>query len=147
MSRAFVKEDDDGENEPVAPRLQRQDPYYVTPEGMAHLRARLSEAQAAENVRDVEILQERIEAAIVLDPAEQDHDAAHFGAHVTVEDPQKKRQSYQIVGEDEADPSRGTISWRSPLARAIENHHVGDRVIWERPAGNMPLRIVSINYE
>ena len=145
MSRAFVKEDD-GDSEPVAPRLQRQHPYYVTPAGFTQLQARLSEAQAAGNARDAEDLQERLEAAIVLDPGEQDHAAAHFGAHVTVEDPQKKRQSYRIVGEDEADPLRGTISWLSPLAQALENHRVGDRVIWERPAGNLAVRIVEISY-
>jgi transcription elongation factor GreB len=146
VSRAFVKEDD-GDSEPVAPRLQRQHPYYVTPDGLTLLQGRLAEARAAGNEREIEDLQERLEAAVVVDPAVQDHAAAHFGARVTVEDPQKKRLSYRIVGEDEADPLHGTISWRSPLAQALEDHRVGDRVIWQRPAGNLPVRIVEVSYE
>lgn len=145
MSRAFVKEDS-REREPVAPRLQRQHPYYVTPSGFAHLQARAAAARDSGNTREAEDLQERLAAAIVIDPGEQDESAVHFGASVTVEDPKKKRQVYQIVGEDEADPQTGTISWLSPLARALMEHRKGDRVIWERPAGNLPLRIVSIRY-
>ncbi len=145
MSRAFVKEDR-GDKEPVAPRLQRQHPYYVTPQGVAQLNARLTEARKAGNTREAEDLQERLDSAIVIDPARQEEGAVHFGARVTVEDSKKQRQVYQIVGEDEADPLSGTISWLSPLARALMEHREGDRVIWERPAGNLPLRIVGIKY-
>lgn len=145
MSRAFVKEDD-GDSEVVAPRPQRQHPYYVTPEGFAQLQERLAQAQASGHERETELLQERIESAIVLDPREQKADAVAFGASVTVETPDRKRQTYRIVGEDEADPLSGTISWLSPLAQALLNHGAGDRVVWKRPAGNLPLRIISIDY-
>lgn len=144
MSRAFVKEDD-GDTQVVAPRPQRQHPYYVTPEGFAQLEERLAQAQAAGNEREVETLQERLEAAIVLNPTDHD-DTAGFGAAVTVETPDKKRQTYRIVGEDEADPLKGTISWLSPLAQALMEHRAGDRVTWQRPAGNVAVRIVSIRY-
>jgi transcription elongation factor GreB len=140
-----VKEDD-GDAEVVAPRLPRQHPYYVTPAGYERLEQRLAEAQAAENARDVEDLQERIEAAIVVDPRTQTRDVVAFGAEVTVEEPGAKRRKYRIVGEDEADPLSGTISWLSPLAQALLQHKAGDRVIWERPAGNIPLRIIDIEY-
>jgi transcription elongation GreA/GreB family factor len=63
-----------------------------------------------------------------------------------VEQPDRKRQTYRIVGEDEADPLQGTISWLSPLAQALLEHKPGDRVVWQRPAGNLPLKIVSIAY-
>ncbi len=146
MSRAFVKEDD-GDGEIVAPRPQRQHPYYVTPAGYEQLQGRLAQAQAAGNAREVEDAQERIEVAIVVDPREQPKDVAKFGAIVTVEQPDKKRQSYRIVGEDEADPLAGTISWLSPLSQALLDHRAGDRVTWRRPAGNLALQIVSIAYE
>jgi transcription elongation GreA/GreB family factor len=145
VSRAFVKEDD-GDSEVVAPRPQRQHPYYVTPEGFAQLQDRLAKAQAAGNEREVEQTQERIESAVVLDPREQKSDIAAFGASVTVEMPDRKRQTYRIVGEDEANPLSGTISWLSPLAQALMEHRAGDRVVWKRPAGNVPLRIISIQY-
>jgi transcription elongation GreA/GreB family factor len=145
VSRAFVKEDD-GVSEVVAPRPQRQHPYYVTPEGYAHLQEGLAQAQAGGNEREVELLQERLEAAIVVDPQQQARDVVAFGASVTVETPDGKQQTYRIVGEDEADPLSGTISWISPLAQALLEHRAGDRVVWERPAGNVPVRIVSISY-
>ena len=146
MSRAFVKEDD-GATEPQPQRPQRQHPYYVTQAGYEGLQARLIEARAAQNERLTEDLQERVEAAVVVDPADRPDDAVHFGASVTVEDPKKKKSQYRIVGEDEADPATGTISWLSPLAQALMDHRAGDRVIWERPAGNLPLRIVEVAYE
>lgn len=138
--------DDDGETEVVAPRPQRQHPYYVTPAGYEQLQERLAQAQAAGNARAVEDLSERMEQAVVLDPRDQAADVVHFGAAVTVEDPDKKQQTYRIVGEDEADPVHGTISWLSPLAQALLEHREGDRVVWVRPAGNVPLRITRINY-
>jgi transcription elongation GreA/GreB family factor len=146
VSRAFVKEDD-GDSEVVAPRPQRQHPYYVTPAGYDQLQHRLAQAQAAGNARDVEDTQERLEAAIVVDPHEQPRDTVRFGASVTVEQPDRKRQTYRIVGEDEADPVHGTISWLSPLAQALLEHHSGERVVWQRPAGNLRVQIVSIDYE
>lgn len=145
MSRAFVKDDDDGP-EPVIPRPVREHPYFVTPEGYRELEQRLAQAQAAEDAREVESLGERIEAAVVVDPRDQPAGTVAFGAKVTVEDPKGQKQTYRIVGEDEADPLQGTISWLSPLAQALLERQSGDRVVWERPAGNVPLTIVSIAY-
>ena len=145
MSRAFVKEDE-RETEVVAKRPQRQHPYYVTPEGYEQLARRMAAAQAAGDEREAEQVQERIEAAIVVRPEDQPKDTVHFGASVTVETPDKKRTTYRIVGEDEAQPLEGRISWLSPLAQALLEHRKGDRVVWQRPAGNVPLKIVSISY-
>lgn len=145
MSRAFVKEDD-GENEVVAKRPQRQHPYYVTPEGLERLQHDLAAAQSAGDERAAEDLQERLDAAIVVRPEEQPADVVQFGAGVTVEAPDRRRSTYRIVGEDEADPLKGRISWLSPLAQALLEHRAGDRVVWQRPAGNVPLKIVSISY-
>jgi transcription elongation GreA/GreB family factor len=145
VSRAFVKEDD-GDSQVAAPKPQRRHPYYVTPGGFEQLEKRLAEAQAAGNARDSEELQSRIEEAIVVDPHEQDPERVAFGASVTVEPPDHKRQTYRIVGEDEADPLQGSISWLSPLAQALLDHAAGDRVVWPRPAGNVALNIISIAY-
>ncbi len=145
MSRAFVKEDD-GETEVVAKRPQRQHPNYVTPGGYEQLQQQLAAAQASGDERAAEQLQERVDAAIVVHPQEQPADLVRFGADVTVEAPDKKRTAYRIVGEDEAEPLKGRISWLSPLAQALMEHRVGDRVVWQRPAGNVAIKIVSISY-
>lgn len=145
MSRAFVKEDD-GETEVVAKRPQRQHPYYVTPEGHEQLQQQLAAAQAAGDERAAEQAQERLDIAIIVRPEDQPADVVRFGANVTVQAPDGKRSTYRIVGEDEAEPLKGRISWLSPLAQALMEHREGDRVVWQRPAGNVPLKIVSISY-
>jgi transcription elongation GreA/GreB family factor len=53
-------------------------------------------------------------------------------------------ETYTIVGEDEADPSQGKVSWVSPLGEALLNAEPGDEVLWRRPAGTMRLEILSI---
>ncbi|HEY5410661.1 MAG TPA: GreA/GreB family elongation factor, partial [Caulobacteraceae bacterium] len=49
-----------------------------------------------------------------------------FGATVTLERDDGRVQTYQIVGEDEADPAHGSISYVSPLARALLGREIGD---------------------
>jgi transcription elongation GreA/GreB family factor len=56
----------------------------------------------------------------------KDAAVAHFGCTVTIARDDGRRQSYRIVGEDEADPSRGTVSYVSPVARALMGKQVGD---------------------
>jgi transcription elongation GreA/GreB family factor len=146
VSRAFVKEDDHGEVEVVAKRPQRQHPYYVTAQGYSRLQQQLAAAQSSGDERAAEQVQERLDAAIVVHPEDQPQDVVRFGAVVTVESPDKKRNTYRIVGEDEAEPLNGRISWLSPLAQALLEHRAGDRVVWQRPAGNVALKIVSISY-
>jgi transcription elongation GreA/GreB family factor len=145
VSRAFVKEDD-GETEVVAKRPQRQHPYYVTPDGYERLQRQLADAQAAGDERAAEETQERLDIAIVVRPEDQPVDVVRFGASVTVQTPDGKNSTYRIVGEDEAEPLQGRISWLSPLAQALMDRHAGDRVVWQRPAGNVPLKIVSMSY-
>jgi transcription elongation GreA/GreB family factor len=130
VSRAFVKESD-REIEPQVARPERRRPYYVTAAGFERVR------------RDHP---ELADEAVVVDPAEHKGSSVDFGATVTIELPDKKTQRYQIVGEDEADPLKGTISWTSPLAQALWNKRPGSRAMWERPAGNIKIRIVSVEY-
>jgi transcription elongation GreA/GreB family factor len=55
-------------------------------------------------------------------------DAALFGRTVEIEREDGRRQAFRIVGEDEADPAKGSISYVSPLARAVLGKLVGDVV-------------------
>ena len=50
----------------------------------------------------------------------------HFGSRVTFDRDDGRRQTFRIVGEDEAEPSQGTISYVSPVARALMGKEVGD---------------------
>jgi transcription elongation factor GreB len=90
----------------------------------------------------------RLEAAEVIDPAAQpSDDRARFGATVAVEDEEGAARRYRIVGVDEADPKRGWVSWRSPVARALVGRAIGDTTTLHTPAGDEELTIVGIDYE
>ena len=162
MSRAFVKEDDDAPEEPLPERPISEHPNYVTPSGLAQLGARLEELEverlefdrrddddsAAERLRYVErelrYYRRRLETAVPVDPGSQPDDVVAFGAAVTVDDGSGAVQRYTIVGEDEADPDAGLVSWVSPLSRIVEGARVGDHVVWRRPAGSLELVITKI---
>jgi transcription elongation GreA/GreB family factor len=162
MSRAFVKEPD-GEQvvDELPERVHSPHVNYVTPAGLRQLqeqvdgllarRKNLSGAVSAENKkqrmyidRDLRYVEERIRRAVLIDPAGQPEDEVHFGAVVEVEIPERGRMTFAVVGEDEADPARGRISWVSPLARALAEARVGDAVVWKRPTGEVELTIVAI---
>jgi len=165
MSRAFVKEDDaNTSGEELPERPQSPHPNYVTPAGLAQLQAQLAELQAQRQEqmahpegilaeehlkpleRDIRYFQERIERAIVIDLAAQPRDKVAFGAVVTTVDDDDEQRKFAIVGEDEADPAHGKISWVSPLAAALVGAAVGDTVIWKRPAGDRNLEVTQIRY-
>ena len=63
-----------------------------------------------------------------------------FGHAVTIVREDGRQQTFRIVGEDEADPAKGSISHVSPLARALLGRHVGDTV----RAGKDDAEITSI---
>lgn len=140
MSRAFVKELEaetiDLPDRPVSPH-----PNFVTEAGRlaiettlhrfeAALKAAVAkgdERAAAAVLREIRYWSSRLASAQVVKPS-VDYSRAHFGARVTVRRNDGREQTFRIVGEDEANPSRGTISHVAPLARAVIGHAVGDVV-------------------
>jgi transcription elongation factor GreB len=154
MSRAFVNEDRLNEAEELPPLPLSPHPNYVTPAGLEQLRTRLTEAQArlpqadspAELRREIAWLEARIAAAIPVTPGSQHKDKVAFGATVKVSGPDGEVRSYQIVGEDQADPAQGLVSWVSPLGKALIGAKVGDVVGWRRPAGLVEIEVLEIGY-
>jgi transcription elongation GreA/GreB family factor len=67
-------------------------------------------------------------ASAELVKSSEDKSKASFGMTVIVHRDDGREQIFKIVGEDEADPSRGTVSYVSPLARAVLAHGPGDTV-------------------
>jgi len=97
--------------------------------------------------RRVRFLRKRLEQAEVVDPAQRSVcDQVFFGATVTVCDDRGCESSYCIVGVDEADVSRGHISWVSPLARALIKLRVGDVALLRTPAGVSELEVLTVVY-
>jgi transcription elongation factor GreB len=97
--------------------------------------------------RRIRFLSKRIEAAVVVDPAEREEtDQVFFGATVTVYDEDGRELTYTIVGTDEADTARGRISWISPLAKVILRNRQGDTVTLHSPGGKRVLEIIDVRY-
>lgn len=97
--------------------------------------------------RRIRFLSKRLDIAEVVDPLRQrGNNQVFFGATVTVEDQFANQVSYSIVGVDEADASRGRISWISPLARALIKQREGDCIRFQSPLGLRELEIVSVVY-
>jgi transcription elongation factor GreB len=146
MSRAFVK-DDDGGPEPTIYRPVSSAPNYVTPRGRRLLRDALKRAEKAGNDREERYYRERLDTAIVVERPPSPAETVEFGATVTAHDANGVALRVRIVGEDEADPLRGAISWESPVAQAFTDHRVGERVIVQRPAGPIEYTIDAISFE
>jgi transcription elongation factor GreB len=166
MSRGFVKEDDQEEVPMVPPRAHLPEgvPNFVTQAGMDELQA---ERQALMNEKEnldisnenerrlavnhitakLKLLDNRIAEARIIDLKEQPRDEIRFGATVTIKtEGTNDVQTFQIVGVDETDISRGKISFLSPLARVLTNKKVGDKVILKRPKGDHVFEIMDITY-
>jgi transcription elongation factor GreB len=163
VSRAFVKEDA-AADEPLPERRVSEHPNHVTPAGrdqleeaVSCLRREQSELQSADGAaagggrlqhveRDLRYFETRLRTATVVDPAGQPRDEVAFGAQVTVRDQGDERHVYAIVGEDEADPDAGKVSWVSPLATVLMGARVGQTVEWRRPMGRLTLTVEKIAY-
>ena len=140
MSQAFVKETDNVRSDELPDREISPHPNYVTAEGLALIEARVAEfqrdyaeAQAADDrprlakaARELRYwTARRLSAQLV--PSAEDDGRIRFGSRVTLRGEGGER-SYRIVGEDEADPAQGSLSYVSPLARALVGKEEGDRV-------------------
>ena len=155
MSKAFTKEPepgtdvyDDLPDRPVSPH------NLVTPKGLEMIETELArlhrEHAAAQDAddrpllakinRDLRYWTSRRATAQVIEPP-QDVSEVRFGSTVTIERENGRRQTYRIVGEDEADPSLGTLSYVSPVAQAVLGKQAGDVI----EAGTAEATIVNIS--
>jgi transcription elongation GreA/GreB family factor len=152
VSRAFVKEtesDADGlPDRPISPHRN-----LVTDTGLAAIEAALNRFEgehrtavdkgdreaAAAALRELRYWRARRASAEVVKPSD-DKSKASFGMTVTLRRDDGREQSFKIVGEDEADPSRGTVSYVSQFARAVLMHGPGETVV----IGNTEAAILDV---
>ena len=155
MSKAFTKEPETGSDvydelpdRPVSPH------NLVSPKGLEMIEVELArlhrEHAAAQDAddrpllakinRDLRYWTSRRATAQVVEPP-RDATEIRFGSTVTIEREDGRRQTYRIVGEDEADPSLGTLSYVSPVAQALLGKETGDGV----EAGSAEATIVKIS--
>jgi transcription elongation GreA/GreB family factor len=159
MSVAFTREESAeaaGEVElpdrPISPH-----PNLVTPSGLKALKKAMGEARAAyaaaqqiEDVnerrraaapasRDMRYFSERLNSAQVIPPRTA-LAVVTFGNRVSFARDDGRRQVFRIVGEDEADPRNGSISYVSPVARALIGKAAGDVVV----VGDHEIQVLAI---
>ncbi len=81
----------------------------------------------------------------VIEEHDTDPNSVRMGSRITVEDLEfSEKETYQVVGSQEADPMNGRISEESPFGKALLGQKVGDIVIVEAPAGNIKYKILEI---
>jgi len=98
--------------------------------------------------RRLRFLAKRLENSEVVDPIKRKGcEQVFFGATVTVCHGDGVERTYSIVGVEEADVSRGLISWVSPLARALLKARTDDEVKLQLPTGVEELVVVAVRYE
>jgi len=173
MSKAFTRESDDASELPVRPPRASPLPpgtkNYLTPDGAARLRAELDElmqkerpgvAQDSERAAEPDArhrhqtldariaeLQQTLHTAVVVPAPAPPYEQVRFGATVLVREGNGEEARYRIVGVDETDIDRGWVSWLSPIAKALLNARLGQRVRFQFPSGEAELEIVDIRYE
>jgi transcription elongation GreA/GreB family factor len=160
LSVAFTKEDSaETASETLLPdRPVSPHPNLVTVAGLKALEFQLDQAreayetaqkiedvnerrrQAAPPLRDVRYFAARVRTAQVI-TKHTSTDTVAFGSTVTFRRDDGRVQKYCIVGEDEADPKAGSISFVSPVARLLMGNAVGDVV----GASGQELEIIAIS--
>ncbi|MBU1374352.1 MAG: transcription elongation factor GreA [Alphaproteobacteria bacterium] len=146
MAVAFTREEDyEAQAADLPDRPISAHPNLVTASGLAAIETALAEARAAYSTaqaeggvaadrtamaratRDLRYWSARRGTAQLTEP-EGAAETALFGRTVEIEREDGRRQTFRIVGEDEADPAKGSVSYVSPLARALLGKTVGDVV-------------------
>ncbi len=164
MSRAFVKEPEDDQAESNLPeRPQSVHPNYMTQTGLDKIQSTVNalrqersllkkedDLSAKTRVKVIEAelryLEKRTQCAIPVDISKQISKEIRFGVTVKLIDENDQEYIFSIVGEDEAEPNQGRISWVSPLARELVGKKTDDGVMWERPAGNLEMEILEFMF-
>jgi transcription elongation GreA/GreB family factor len=160
LSVAFTKEESaETASETLLPdRLISSNPNLVTETGLKALELQLEQARQAyeaaqktEDInerrrlsaipsRDARYFAERLRTAQLV-PEPTSNDVVAFGSTVTFSRADGRVQKYRIVGEDEADPKAGSVSFASPVAKSLLGRGVGDVV----DSGNQELEIIAIS--
>ena len=109
--------------------------YDAAKEQQALIEARISE------------ISDKIANAEVIDPSKIKSNKITFGAHVTVEDEDSNKVTYQIVGEEEADVRQKKISINSPLARHLIGKTKGDNLEFRSPKGEQFYTVIDFHFK
>jgi len=169
VSKAFTRESDDAPQSPSLPPIRSALPpgakNYLTPDGARRLRSELdvlreqrlklvSSSDLPKNKTDLQSfdqrivrLQQSLESAVITPAPPAPWVQVRFGATVTVRNERGEASQYRIVGTDETDVDRYWVSWLSPIAKALLNARLGQKVRFKFPDGETQLEITRITFD
>jgi transcription elongation factor GreB len=170
MSKAFTRDENEGPDIPeIVPTASVLTPgarNYITPKGAQKVRDELqklvevtrpplvearrdpdAKRQLARLDQRIRQLEESLQSAEIVEPADAPADVVRFGAWVTVRESGGEETTYRIVGVDETDAENNWVSWMSPIAKALLNRKRGERIRFKFPSGEDSLEIKEIRYE
>jgi transcription elongation factor GreB len=148
MSRAFIKEDVDPPERSGRKRSASGLPpgatNYITARGAKRFRDELNNLRAANasGERIIE-LEQILASGHVVDPPNAPSNSVTFGATVTVKDKKGATETFTIVGVDELNFARDTVSWISPVGKALLAADIGD---WIKLEDGRSAKIVKIEF-
>ena len=108
--------------------------YHAAKERQGHVEAQIAD------------IEDKVTRAQIIDPSSLSGDKVVFGATVTLLDEDDKPVRYQIVGQTEADASKGRISYNSPIGRALIGKQVEDEIEVTVPSGDKFYLVEKIEF-
>lgn len=81
---------------------------------------------------------------VIIQENDAPKDTVQIGSKVTIQETGEEKETYLLVGPQEADPAKGRISYSSPIGEALLNHKVGETVTANTPAGPINFKVIEI---
>ena len=106
---------------------------HAAREEQAHLEAKITRLRAREA------------SAVVVSENSTEQGIIGFGSTVTFEDTKSGKQTFRLVASRDANPTNGTLSTESPVARALSGHRQGDVIKVVTPSGKRELKILDVS--
>ena len=126
----------------VAEQIKEARSFGDLSENSEYDEAKTEQGKLYSKIAELKVL---IENAEIVDKAEHPKDSVPLGSIVKVLDLEfDEEETYEIVGSQEANPKAGRISDDSPVGRALHTHRAGDTVTVAAPAGEIKLKILSV---
>jgi len=81
---------------------------------------------------------------VIIQENDAPKDTVQIGSKVTIQEASEDKETYLLVGPQEADPAKGRISYSSPIGESLLNHKIGEMVTANTPAGPISFKILEI---
>jgi regulator of nucleoside diphosphate kinase len=109
------------------------------------LRKLVKNAKDSTNIREIALLTQELDRAIIKKEGVLDESIIRMNSHVTIKDIKTKQQmNIQIVMPSQSNIKAGKVSILAPLSVAIIGFKENDEVEWQLPAGIKNLKIITV---